>query len=56
MAFTSTLEGGKSNPDTMGTSFRSCYTAFSFNGPLGIHGKNKCNKFSGLSESDYYLT
>lgn len=43
-------------PDATGTGFFSCYTAFSTNGPLGIHEKNKCYKFLGLSESDCYLT
>ena len=43
-------------PDAMGTGFRSCSAAFSINGPLGMHQKNKCYQFSGLSESDYYLT
>lgn len=44
-------EANESNPEAMGTGFWSCNAAPSINGPLGIHGKNKCNEFSGLSQT-----
>lgn len=53
LALPSPAEGGESN-QAMGTALwllRSTRQP----GPLGIHEKSKCNKFSGLSESDYYL-
>lgn len=43
-------------PGAMGTGVCPCHAAFSIGAALGTHGKHKCPKFSGRSESDCYPT